>query len=48
MFYGRKYEFESLDDLRKEIEDYISYYNEKRIKVKLKGLTPLQIRAQAS
>lgn len=46
MFYGRKYEFESLDDLRKEIEDYINYYNEKRIK--LKGLTPLQIRAQAS
>lgn len=36
MFYGREYEFESLGDLRKEIEGYISYYNEKRIKVKLK------------
>ena len=47
MFYGHEYEFKSLEQLKKEMEDYITYYNEKRITVKLKGLTPLQIRAQA-
>ena len=29
------------------MEEYIRYYNEERIKVKLKGLTPLQVRNQA-
>jgi transposase InsO family protein len=47
MFYGREYEFESLEHLKKEMEEYITYYNEKRIKVKLKGLTPLQYRNQS-
>lgn len=28
------------------MEEYIRYYNEERIKVKLKGLTPLQVRNQ--
>ena len=46
MFYGHEYEFESLDHLKKEMEEYITYYNEKRIQVKLKGLTPLQVRNQ--
>ena len=39
MFYGHEYEFRTLDQLKKAIEDYIDYYNTKRIKVKLKGLT---------
>ena len=47
MFYGHEYEFESLEHLKREMEEYITYYNEKRIMVKLKGLTPLQARAQA-
>ena len=47
MFYGHEYEFETLDQLRQAMEEYISYYNEKRIKVKLKGLTPLQFRNQS-
>ena len=47
MFYGHEYEFESLEHLKKEMEEYITYYNEKRIKVKLKGLTPLQYRNQS-
>lgn len=34
MFYGHEYEFETLDQLKKEMEEYIRYYNEKRIKVK--------------
>lgn len=40
MFYGHKYEFESLDELEKAMNDYIDYYNNKRIIKKLKGLTP--------
>ena len=47
MFYGHEYEFESLEQLKEEMEKYIEYYNTKRIKVKLKGLTPLQVRNQA-
>lgn len=29
------------------IEEYIEYYNDKRTKVKLKGLTPVQYRNQS-
>lgn len=47
MFYKHEYEFKTLDDLRQSIEEYIDYYNTKRIKVKLKGLTPCQARHQA-
>ena len=47
MFYGHEYEFKSLEHLKKEMEEYIAYYNEKRIQVKLKGLTPLQVRNQS-
>lgn len=47
MFYGHEDEFETLDELKKAIEDYIAYYNEKRIRVKLKGMTPLQARKHA-
>jgi len=47
MFYGHEYEFETLEQLKEEMEEYIKYYNEERIKEKLKGLTPLQVRVQA-
>ena len=47
MFYGHEYEFKTLDQLKAAMEEYITYYNEKRIKVKLKGLTPLQYRNQS-
>ena len=46
MFYGHEYEFETLQQLKEAMEEYIGYYNEERIKVKLKGLTPLQVRNQ--
>ena len=39
--------FEDADDLIAHIDDYIEYYNTKRIKVKLKGLTPIEYRNQA-
>lgn len=33
--------------LKKAIEEYIKYYNEKRINVKRKGLSPLAYRQQS-
>lgn len=38
--------FESIDSLRDGVEDYIHYYNNDRIKLKLKGLSPVQYRTQ--
>ena len=47
MFYGHEYEFKTLEQLQKAMDDYIDYYNNKRIQVKLKGLTPCQARNQS-
>ena len=35
--------FESVELFKKELVEYLEWYNEKRIKVKLKGLTPFTI-----
>ena len=45
MYYD--YEFRSLDELRKAMEEYILYYNTERITIKRKGLSPLQFRQQS-
>ena len=47
MFYGHEYEFKTLEQLQKAMEKYIDYYNNERIQVKLKGLTPCQARNQS-
>lgn len=39
--------FNSMEHFRKELEEYIDYYNNKRIKGKLKGLSPVQFRTQS-
>lgn len=39
--------FESLDELKEEIQNYIDYYNNKRIKGKLKGMSPVQYRTHS-
>ncbi|HFN0186029.1 TPA: IS3-like element ISSpn4 family transposase, partial [Streptococcus pneumoniae] len=39
MFYGYEKTFQSLNQLEQAIVDYIDYYNNKRIKIKLKGLS---------
>ncbi len=39
-------EFESMEHFEKELDDYIHYYNHKRMKVKLKDLSPIQYRTQ--
>ena len=40
-------EFESIEHFRSELEDYLDYYNNHRIKLKLNGLTPAEHRSQA-
>jgi transposase InsO family protein len=45
LFYMER--FESLDLLEKAIHGYIHDYNHERIKLKLKGLSPVQYRTQA-
>lgn len=47
MFYGYEYTFNTLEELQKEMEDYIYYYNNQRITAKLKGLTPVEYRNQS-
>ena len=47
MFYGHEYEFQTLEQLQKAMEEYIDYYNNERIQVKLKGLTPCKARNQS-
>ena len=47
MFYGYEKTFHSLEQLEQAIVGYIDYYNNKRIKVKLKGLSPVQYRTKS-
>ncbi|HFI0944221.1 TPA: IS3 family transposase, partial [Streptococcus suis] len=46
-FYGFETSYQSLDELERAITDYIFYYNNKRIKIKLKGLSPVQYRTKS-
>ncbi|WP_404478466.1 transposase [Sphingobacterium sp. ML3W] len=43
LYYQKKYE--SSDQLKKDIRDYIDYYNNKRIKLNLNGMSPMEYRA---
>ena len=47
MFYGHESEFESLNNLKENIEDYIKWYNKERINEKRNGLSPLEYRQQS-
>ena len=38
--------FDSVEQLEKAIVEYIDYYNNRRIKLKLNGLSPVQYRIQ--
>ena len=40
-------DFDSLAQFRTELEEYLDYYNNRRIRLKLNGLTPAQHRSQA-
>ena len=45
MFYHDK--FSSINELKTAIDEYIHYYNHDRIKLKLKGLSPVQYRTKS-
>lgn len=45
MFYGEK--FESVNAFISELEKYINYYNNERISIKLKGMSPVQYRTHS-
>ena len=45
MYYG--YVYNSVEELIEAMEEYIRYYNEERINLKRKGLSPLQYRQQS-
>lgn len=42
MFYGEK--FENVEDFIQKLHEYISYWNNERISLKLKGMSPVQYR----
>lgn len=46
LFYMKKYT--SILQLKKEIDEYINYYNNDRIKLNLNGMSPIQYRAHHS
>ena len=39
--------FDSYEDFISKLKDYIDYYNTKRIKLKLKGISPVEYRTQS-
>jgi putative transposase len=44
-YYNQK--FSSVEHFTRELSEYIDYYNNRRIKVKLNGLSPVQFRTQS-
>jgi len=40
-------DFESLEDFRMQLEEYMDYYNNRRIKGKLKGMSPVAFRTRS-
>ena len=47
MFFNYQFEFNNYEQFKKAIDNYIYWYNNKRIKTKLKGLSPVQYRIQS-
>ena len=48
MYYGHEKEFNSIEELKQAISDYIdNYYNTKRINIKRKGLSPFEYRQKS-
>ena len=45
-YYGKT--FKTYEELKEAIEEYIDYYNHKRIKRKLAGMSPVQYRIHTS
>ena len=47
LFSGAEKKFESIKHFKQELIEYLDYYNNRRIKAKLKGLPPAIHRQQA-
>jgi len=47
MFFGHQFEYKNFEEFKKAIDIYIYWYNNERIKSKLKGLSPVQFRNQS-
>ena len=39
-------DYKSMEHFKKDLKEYIDWYNNKRIKMKLKGMSPVQYRTQ--
>ena len=48
MYYGYEKTFTTYESLKEAMEEYIKYYNEERISLKRKGLSPLEYRLQSN
>ncbi len=48
MFYGFEHCLRLLNNLKRAMKEYVEYYGIQRIKVKLKGLIPVQYKSQTS
>ena len=44
LYYIKEKEYENIEELEKDIVEYIDYYNNRRIKSKLKGMSPVRYR----
>lgn len=44
MFFGHENTFRTLEALELAIKEYIDYYNHRRIKLRLKGMSPVAYR----
>ncbi|WP_368760731.1 IS3 family transposase [Klebsiella quasipneumoniae] len=42
--YSTKPKFNNIEELKTALSDYIHYYNNQRISIKLKGLSPVEYR----
>ena len=45
MFFGEQ--FKSVDDFKQKLDEYICYFNNDRISLKLKGMSPVQYRTRS-
>lgn len=44
MYYGEEYKYKSFEEFSKAIDEYIDYYNTKRIQAKTKWMSPVEYR----
>ena len=44
LYYIKEKEYKNIEELEKDIIGYIDYYNYRRIKSKLKGMSPVKFR----